>query len=1442
MIQKIIQFSVRNKLIIALMTLGLVIWGSYQLSKLPFDALPDITDNQVQIITISPSLGAADIERLITMPIELGTQNIQGIQQIRSFSRFGLSLVTVVFKDNVDLFWARQQIAERINQIKGEIPEGLGSPEMGPITTGLGEIYQYIVRPKKGFEDQYNAMDLRTIQDWVIRKQLLSTPGVADVSSFGGYLKQYTIEVDPQQLYARKISLSDVFEAVNANNQNAGGSYIERNKSALYIRTEGLASSIEDLENIVVKEPSNHVGIKLKEIAQIKMGSATRYGAMCYNDEGEVAGAVVMMIKGENSMEVIAQVKTRMEEIKKQLPEGVEIDAFLDRTKMVKNALTTVETNLLEGAVIVLLVLVLFLGQWRAGWIVASVIPLAMLFAIGMMNLFGVSGNLMSLGALDFGLIVDGAVIVVEGILHQLHHPANQRQDRDNVTIESTSRTMTSVIFGQIIILIVYFPILALSGIEGKMFIPMAQTVSFAIIGAFILSMTYIPMMSALFLKPDKSNQPNFSDRMIVKIQVAYHKRLLQARKNQKVVLVTSFSLMIIAFVILNKMGGEFIPELEEGDFAVETRMLLGTHLNTTIEASQKAAGLIKGKFPEVEKVVTKIGSGEIPTDPMPMEACDMIVVLKDKKLWTSAKTFDELAQKMNDTLSVFPGVSVGFQFPVQMRFNELMTGARQDVVCKIFGENLDTLSRYAVQLGQIMSTIDGAQDVYVESLMGMPQAVIQYNRPALSQYGVSIEEVNSMIQASFAGRISGCIYEGEKKFNINVRLDQNKTKETRDISHLWIETQHHGKVPLSALASISTEDGVNQIQREEAQRRIIVGFNVRDRDIQSTVDELQAKIEEQVRLPQYYRIEYGGTFENLQAAKSRLAIAVPVSLLLIFLLLYFAFGSVGQGLLIYSAIPLSAIGGVFALVMFGMPFSISAGIGFIALFGVAVLNGIVLMSEFNRLEKEGCEDTWQIILQGTKTLVRPILMTAAAPSLGFIPMVISSGAGAEVQKPLALVVIGGIISATILTLFVLPLLYAWFHQRKLKRASVSRIAIFIPIFIMVAMEGNAQNELTEAQCIQWAKTASPVVIEKIRLEQKNVQSRSKIFEEETNVFFEYGNVNSMALDNRLGVQQSFSPLGGYNFQKKIWDAERNIASLSVRFTDMEIQYWISYLYRNIQLLQWQKNEWSQINEMVNTAERAAYFQKEAGAISGLDYLQIAQLKCHWLVQNEQIELDLQFLLSQMQLFTQHAVELPLTIWNESASSLSLTLQDNRVSAKIEEQKVELMRLAFEKAKKDIMPKGYFGINAMTIQGYQNVTGDDVYFGKNTWFPTLGFGLNLPSAIGNKKKAAVISEYDWKIQEEELRWFNLQQNEEYRLFMQREKSLVEVLNKMKNERIQFHSVALEHWNAQLNSGNIDPIAWIQQINQWTDFYPNYVELFSQLYQTQYEILKINIHE
>ncbi|MCT3757770.1 efflux RND transporter permease subunit [Elizabethkingia anophelis] len=1040
MLNKIIEFSIKNKLIIGLMTLALVIYGVIELRKLPIDAVPDITDNQVQIITTSPSLGAPDVERFITFPIEQVSRNIVGVKQIRSFSRFGLSVITIVFNEDTNVYLARQQVAERLQQVSQDIPKEIGVPAMAPITTGLGEIYQYVVRPKKGYEHRYSAMDLRTIQDWIVRRQLLGVEGVADVASFGGDLKQYEIAIKPAQLKAVGVTMQQLFTAVENNNQNAGGAYIEKGPNALFIRTEGLAKNISDIENIVVKNLSDGTPILVKNIAEVKLGKAIKYGAMTYNGKGEVAGAVVMMMKGGNSNQVIDKIKTRVEEIQKTLPEGVKIEAFLDRTKMVDNAIGTVSKNLIEGALIVVFVLVLFLGNFRAGFIVASVIPLAMLFAIIMMNIFGVSGNLMSLGALDFGLIVDGAVIIVEAVLHRLHSIKGKEGERisseqmNKEVKTSAGKMMNSAVFGQVIILIVYLPILSLQGIEGKMFKPMAQTVAFALIGAFILSLTYIPMMSSVFLSRKIQTKPTFSDRMIEKLVAFYDKSLAKVLKSSKIVMTVVFLLFALAVYILSKLGGEFIPSLPEGDFAVETRILPGSSLKTSTEVVLKSQQVLMSKFPEIKKIVGKTGSSEIPTDPMPLDASDMMIILKDRKEWTSADNYNDLADKMQKELQKnMVGVTYSFQYPVAMRFNELMTGARQDVVCKIFGENLDTLKVYSEKLAAVVNKVNGAQNIYVEPVSGLSQIVINYNRSALAQYGLNVSDVNNVVNAAFAGKVTGAVFEGEKKFDMVVRMDSEERKKLEDVQNLLLTTSSGTDIPLKSVADVDIKESVNQIQRENAARRIIVGFNVRNRDIQSTVNDLQNRVNRELKLPAGYSITYGGNFENLQEAKARLSIAVPVSLLLILLMLYFAFRSVKYGLIIFTAIPLSAVGGVFALWLRGMDFSISAGIGFIALFGVAVLNGIVLIAEFNR-QKTQKEDLRDVVLTGGKNRLRPVLMTATVASLGFLPMALSNGEGAEVQRPLATVVIGGLMLATFLTLYVLPILYIFFEKKSFNK------------------------------------------------------------------------------------------------------------------------------------------------------------------------------------------------------------------------------------------------------------------------------------------------------------------------------------------------------------------------------------------------------------------------
>ena len=1174
MLDKIIAFSIHHKLIVGLGTLALIVWGVFSFTQLPIDAVPDITNNQAQIITVSPAMAAQEMERLVTFPVEQAVATVPEIEEVRSFSRFGLSVVTVVFKEDVDLYWARQQISERLQSVKDIIPPGTGMPELAPVTTGLGEIYQYTLQAEKGYEKKYSATDLRTMQDWIVRRQLLGVEGVADVSSFGGYLKQYEIALQPDKLRSMNISITDVFSALEKNNQNTGGAYIENKPTAYFIRSEGLIGSLDDIAKIAVKVNDNGIPVLMRDVAQIQFGHAVRYGAITNDGKGETVGAVVMMLKGANSSQVIDNIKERIEQIKKTLPEGIALVPFLDRTKMVDNAIGTVSTNLLEGALIVVFVLVLFLGNFRAGMIVASVIPLAMLFAISMMNLFGVSGNLMSLGALDFGLIVDGAVIIVEATMHHLgmRRPGLLSQNDMNDEVKSSaSKIMKSAAFGEIIILIVYLPILALSGIEGKMFKPMAETVSFAIIGAFILSLTYVPMISSLFLSKKVNHTPTFSDRMMLSLQGMYTPFLLGALKRKKLVLTSSLTLFVLALVLFFNMGGEFIPTLEEGDFAVETRVLTGSSLSHTVDASMKASVILKQQFPEVEQVVAKIGSGEIPTDPMPVEACDLMIILKAKDDWVSASTREELAEKMGKALEVLPGVSFSFQQPVQMRFNELMTGAKQDVSLKIFGEDLDSLTAIADRLHELVNTVEGAEDIYVEQMQGLPEIVIEYDRDNIARYGMNISDINTTIRTAFAGESAGMVYEGEKRFQLVVRLDSSHRKSLQDVQQLFVSGTNGIQIPLSQLAEVSLKNGPNQIQREEAKRRLTIGFNTRGRDVESIVEEVQQKINKKIVLPAGYFISYGGQFQNLQQAKDRLSIALPIALLLIFVLLFFTFKSALQSLLIFSAIPLSAIGGVFALYLRGMPFSISAGIGFIALFGVAVLNGIVLIAHFNELKKEGMSDLNELVLKGAASRLRPVLMTAMVASLGFLPMALSSGAGAEVQKPLATVVIGGLITATLLTLVVLPLLYIYFE----KGVGTKKINTSLATIVLLLLTFNVSSAqdipvYSAEQCMQEAINNNPSLrakMQDVELQQKLKQTSTDMGK--TDVTMLYGQYNSyMRTDNNFMVSQTLPFPTLFLSNAAYHNAQIKGSEWNAAITKNELLFSIKSLYTQVQFLQ----------------------------------------------------------------------------------------------------------------------------------------------------------------------------------------------------------------------------------------------------------------------------------
>jgi len=1423
MLQHIIDFSVKNKPIIGLLVLVLVGWGGYQMTRLPIDAVPDITDNQVQVITVSPALGAPDVERLITFPIEQACSNIPGLKEIRSFSRFGLSVVTIVFDDDTDVYWARQQIAERLQQVQNQIPQGVGTPELAPVTTGLGEIYQYVLRPKPGYEHRYDAMSLRTIQDWVVRRQLLGTPGVADVSTFGGLLKQYEVSVRPAQLHAHGLTVADVFRALENNNQNAGGAYIEKGPNVLFIRTEGLIGSVEDLKEIPVKTLPGGVALRIRDIADVRFGHATRYGAVCYNDEGEVVGAVVMMLKGENSSAVVRRVKERIEQIRRTLPEGVTLEPFLDRTKMVNNTIATVEQNLLEGALIVVFVLVFFLGNMRAGLVVASVIPLSMLFAVGWMNVFGVSGNLMSLGAIDFGLIVDGAVIVVEAVMHRLGQmllltgeAQLSRQQIDGEVRSSAGRMMNAAVFGQLIILIVYLPILTLEGIEGKMFRPMAQTVSFAVLGALLLSVTYVPAVSALFLSHKQVHKRTWSDHLIA-ISERYHQRLLeQVLRRPGRVLALSFGLFAGALVVLLQLGGEFIPELEEGDFAVDTRVLTGSSLHTTIEATRQTAGLLLRHFPEVEKVVTKIGSGEIPTDPMPIEAADMMVILKDKKEWTSARSFDELAEKMAERLQAIPGVTTGFQYPVRMRFNELMTGARQDVVCKIFGEDLDTLAHYARRLGEIIQRVEGARDLYVERITGMPQIVVRYRREAMARYGLSIGEVNRLVSTAFAGGVAGLVYEGERRFELVVRLADSERRGIEDVRGLLIPTPAGAQVPLDQLAEVYLREGPNQIQREDAKRRITVGFNVRGRDVQSIVEEVQQQVARHLPLPPGYYITYGGAFENLKEAKERLSVAVPLALLLIFVLLYFAFGSLSQGILIFTAIPLSAIGGIAALWLRDMPFSISAGVGFIALFGISVLNGIVLIAEFNRLKKGGRDDPEEIVRQGTRTRLRPVLMTATVASLGFLPMALSTGAGAEVQRPLATVVIGGLISAGLLTLVVLPVLYVlWSRWAFRLTHSTATVAVLLGV-LFGAGTACAQPAVTLAQAMEQVLATHPMQQDArlgVRQAERLVGTANELPPLEAEL--ELGQINAKFFDSRLFLRQSFYLPAVYRARRRLLQQQQLGSEAERRQQERELGRQLKSLYYNWLILQEKSRLWNELDSLYRIAlpraeQRLRTGESNAAEKSAIEMQRLLteQQYRHIEIERSAVQRSFYSLLGRAAQPAPTDLLYPISALGDALSGERHPLweaQQQRLEAAAAERQIEQSRL---------LPTLSVGYTNLSITGWQqDRLGRETYYGPTARFSTVTLGAQLPLFAGAQRSR--IAAAGLQVEREHQRREALERSLQtaYQNARERFVLLDEQVRRCQEELALQWRTLLATAERQLQTGEINYIDWLFLVRQ-----------------------------
>ncbi|MBK7385131.1 MAG: CusA/CzcA family heavy metal efflux RND transporter [Flavobacteriales bacterium] len=1132
MIDRIIHFSVTNKLITGLGLLVFIGWGAYNFTHLPIDALPDVTNNQVLVNTIAPNLATQEVEQFITFPLEQAFKNIPDLVELRSISRSGLSVITVVFTDHVPVNVARQLVAERITLAQANIPVGFGTPVISPATTGLGEIYQYTLAVDSAHRGNYTAMDLRSIQDWIVRRQVLGVPGVVDVSSFGGFLKQYEVAVDPARLQGMRLSLIDVYTALAANNENTGGSYIEKGPNLYFIRGEGLVTSLKDIENIVIATATNSTRngspVRIRDIGEVRFGSAPRYGAMTRNGEGETVGAVVLMQKEANAMEVTKAVKVRMESVEASLPEGVHIDPFVDRTKLVSKTITTVGENLLLGALIVVLVLVLLLGNWRAGLLVASVIPLSMLFAVGMMVQFGISANLMSMGALDFGLVVDGAVIIVESLLFALHaRHANRtldQQSMDGEVIASSGRIMRGAVFGQLIILVVYFPILSLIGVEGKMFRPMAMTVSFAIVGALLLSLTYVPLMSSLFLSKRIANEEGFAERLIHRMQRWYAPRLAKLLHRRVLVIGVAIAMFIAALFTFNRLGGEFIPELDEGDFATNYTIRQGSSLSQTVDVGTQLERILLDNFPEVKEVVSKIGTAEVPTDPMPVESADVIIVLKDPSEWPERMNKEELASRMEEKLSVIPGVNLSFEQPIQMRFNELIAGVKSGIAVKIYGDDLGLLFKKGNEVAALIAKVPGAVDVKVEQVVGMPQLVVKYDRERIAQFGVSIADANRILNTALAGGKAGVVYEGERRYDLVVRLADHRDADVEKVRNIMVPLPNGTQLPLGQLASVAFESAPAQVSRDNGERRIVIEANVRGRDMQSVAEDIQKRIDADLQLPAGYYTEMGGTFKTLQEASARLSIAVPIALLLILIMLYLTFRSLKESLIIFSAIPLAAIGGVFALSLRDLNFSISAGIGFIALFGVAVLNGIVLISYFNRLEQEGETDVVKRILKGTAARLRPVLATAAVASLGFLPMAISTSEGSEVQRPLATVVIGGLISSTLLTLVVLPVLYYMVFTRRKRSNSVTPAIIAVPLMLLASASfAQTPISITLDQAVQMALRDHPVMnAAELSVEQQLALQKTALGLTPLSATYNGGQINSSLNDANLQVVQGF--------------------------------------------------------------------------------------------------------------------------------------------------------------------------------------------------------------------------------------------------------------------------------------------------------------------------------
>ena len=1443
MLEKIIAFSLKNKLIVLLFTLGVFGYGMLSVFQISIGAVPDVTNNQVQVITTSGNLSTQDIEQYITYPVEIEMANLPGVKEIRSISKFGLSVVTIVFEDGLGTYLPRQLIAEKIKAASEKIPQGFGTPEMGPITTGLGEIYQYTLEVKPEFRDNYTIADLRTIQDWVVKRQLSGIKGVVEINTWGGYLKQYEIAINPSSLKAMNITTTDVFTALEKNNSIAGGAYIEKVNQSYFIRGEGKVNSVEDIGNIVVKN-TNGLPIYIKNVAEVRFGHANRFGAVTGNGEGEKVLGQVMMLKGGNSKQVIDDVKHRVAEIQKSLPDGVYINGFLERSELVGKTTFTVAENLILGCLIVIFVVILLLGNWRSGLVVASVIPLCLLFAISFMNIFGIDANLMSLGAIDFGIIIDGAVIIVEFIAFQIasksaHLVGLEKEERqlqiDQITYKSASKMMNSAIFGQLIILIVFIPILSLSGIEGKMFKPMAMTFSFALLGAMIFCFTYVPVVSSLFLKPKEENPNSISSKLIRKLNSWYLPIITWAISNTKKVLYGALGLLLLAVGLFATMGGEFIPTLDEGDFVIQPVLKTGTSLSKTIAITTKIEKIILKNFPEVTQVVSRIGAAEVPTDPMSMEESDVIVKLKPKSDWTSAKSKDELADKIKSAIEKeIPNMEIEFTQPIEMRFNELISGTRSDVAVKVFGEDLDVLAKKAHEIKKAIAKVEGASDIIIEKTEGLPQMSVVYDRSKIARYGLNISDLNEMIALGFAGKTVGNVFEGEKRFDMVIRLDQKNRHDIEDLRNLYVATPNGEQIPLQELASIEYTEGPAKISRDNTNRRIVVGINVRNRDLQSVVMDIQKIVDSEIKLPAGYYVKYGGQFENLQSAKARLMIAVPIALFLIFILLYFAFGSVKEALMVYSAIPLSAVGGVLFLWIRDLPFSISAGVGFIALFGIAVLNGIVLIEHFKELKHQGMNDIDSLILKGTTDRLRPVLLTAAAAALGFLPMAISSSAGAEVQRPLATVVIGGLFTATILTMIVLPILYKVFDSRELKKAKFKKhkSATYIILFLLSSTLAFSQNSNSELDGLlsKAMQNNKGIKAAQLQVDKTNANIKTAYTFDKTSVYYSYDQNNRAINELPLkvfGVQQRFSFPTVYGAQKKLYSSEYEKEKANFEIQKNKLSLAVSKSYQHIVYLQHQEKLYHYLDSLYQNFSKASDRRFELGETNYLEKI-TAQAKFRQIrTKLSQIDKDKKAQYDLLQSLLQ-SDEIIVIKSNEIIPIITLT---ESTSKNLYKSYLESVTKTY-KSQIDLQKQHWLpDINMEYFQGKNNGLSQSLY----------GFqvGVAIPLFFsGNVSKTKVV-------QLEMKSWEQQKQNEELKI----EQYINQKTNELSKyqEAINYYNLfgkklsdeIIKVGNNSYKHGEIDFFQYIQSLENATTIEVDYLDTILQFNQTQLDLQYLN---